>query len=147
MATLQVLQNVYTANADLSPVIPADDTVPTATEGTQVLSQSITLASSASKVLIEVSIWGRTNATTSWSVALFRGSTCIAAAANLLNSSDVGGAIAIDILDQPLSVGPHVYSVRAGPSAGGIGLRLNGIHNARRFGGAGKCTLTLREIG
>jgi hypothetical protein len=147
MATLQVLQNAYTANADLSPILPADDTVPTASEGTQVLSQSIALASSASKVLIEVSVWGRTNATISWSVALFRGSSCLAAAMNILNSSDVGAAIAIDFLDHPLSVGPHVYSVRAGPSAGGVGLRLNGIHNARRFGGAGKCTLTLREIG
>jgi hypothetical protein len=145
MATLQTLTAVYSANANLTAGLPADDTVPTSGEATEVLSQSITLASSASKVLVEVSLWGRTNAVT-WSAALFRGGACINAACNLVSAGDVGATLAMDLLDAPGSVGPHVYSLRVG-SNGVATLRLNGIHNARRFGGAGKCTLTLREIG
>ena len=144
MATLQALQATYGTNANLTTALPIDDTVPTSSEGTQVLSQAITLASSANKVLIEVSLWGRANAP--WGAALFRRTTCLQAQAQLLEEDDMGGLIVFDLLDTPGSVGPHTYSVRAG-AHGGATLRLNGNETARRFGGASKCTLTLREIG
>ena len=145
MATRQALQAIYSANANLTTPLPIDDTVPTATEGVEVLSQSITLASSANKVLVELALWGRTFEV-NWGAALFRGSTCLHAQAHIIESFDLCNTIGFDILDAPGSVGPHVYSVRAGSESGAV-LRLNGVENARRFGGASKCTLILREIG
>jgi hypothetical protein len=146
MATLQALQAVYSANANLTTALPIDNTVPASGEGTEVLSQAIALASSANKVLVEVTLWGRAGSEAGWGAALFRGSTCIQAQAQLPDFDDLGTLIAFDLLDAPGSVGPHSYSVRVG-AQGGAALRLNGIESGRRFGGVSKCTLTLREIG
>lgn len=79
--------------------------------------------------------------------ALFRGTNCLNAAANLAAVDDTGSIITMDVLDAPGSVGPHTYSVRVGNSSGAQTPRLNGTQAARRFGGAAKCTLTLLEIG
>lgn len=143
---LTALQNQYTANADLTTQIPHDDTTPTNTEGTQILSQAITLSNAANKVLALVTLNGSlSSAPNSWAGALFRGSTCIQAQSAVLDNALRTIPLDFDWLDTPGSVGPHTYTVRVGP-AGGFTLRMNGTSSARLFGGVAACTLTLLEI-
>jgi hypothetical protein len=144
-AVLQVLQNTYATNADLNPDIPLDDTIPDITEGTEVLSQAITLASASNKVYASTKAWGAVNTvSTAIIVAMFRGSTCLNVADEVHSNINFPSSIAFDYLDSPGSVGPHTYSVRVGPSTGIA--RLNGSTASRQFGGATKSTLTLMEI-
>lgn len=142
---LQVLQNTYTANSDLTASIPLDDTTPTISEGTQVLSQAITPASTSSRIKVDVFVWGSTSGTGGINGALFRGSTCINASTgpNLGSVSD-GRSIAFSYVDSPATASSVTYSYRVGPTAGT--LRLNGTTAARRYGGASACTLILTEL-
>ncbi len=142
---LQILENVYTTNADLSTTIPADDTIPLIGEGTEVLTQAITTAAAANKVLCSVRLWGITITNVIVTAALFRGTTCINAA-GLGGSTNVSGVQDIEFskLDSPGSAAAHTYSVRVGASSGPA--RLNGTGAARLYGGVSACTLTLMEI-
>ncbi len=150
-AILQCLQNTYVTNANLTTAIPYDDTTPTSSEGTQVLSQAITPADNTNKVLCLVFLWG-TGASGVTSAALFRGTTCINAAAVMSTSTgadvtDNAGAfvLALAFLDSPASASAQTYTVRVGPDTAAV-MRLNGTTGARRFGGASACTLTLMEV-
>lgn len=144
-AILQVLQNTNTANTDLSTTIPLDDTTPTSSEGTEVLSQAITPADNTNKVLCIVHVWGATaSANVPMIAALFRGTTCIQVASVTFNSANFPDCIAFTFLDSPASASAQTYSVRVGASSGNA--RLNGSAAGRQFGGATSSTLTLMEI-
>ena len=135
----------YTANSDLTTVIPLDDTVPTSSEGAEILSVAHTLQSSSNRVRFRVSGFGaRAGSSGAGVIALFRGTTCIGVAAVTGVNVDDLFHLGLQVEDEPGSVGPHTYSVRAGPASGTI--RLNGISSARRFGGQAKTTLVLEEI-
>ena len=142
---LQVLQTTYATNADLTTATPADDTAPTISEGTEVLSLAITPADNSNKVLCKVELWGITITNVIVTAALFRGTTCINAAG--LDGSTGGSGvqnIGITHLDSPASASAQTYSVRVGPASGTT--RLNGTASARLYGGASACTLTLMEV-
>jgi transposase len=144
---LQCVQNTYVTSTNLSSVIPWDDTTPTNTEGTQVLSQAITPAATSNKIFCAVSLQmqndnGGGNGANI--VSLFRGSTCI----NARWSVGVG-TVPIDYLDSPSTTSSTTYSVRVGPDDGAAVIRLNGTTNAggaRRFGGISAATLTLERF-
>jgi hypothetical protein len=151
-AVLQVIQATYTANADLTVGIPFDDTIPTNTEGTQIISQAITPASSSNKVLCSVSVWGHVVAGVQgdgFAVALFRGSTCIQVA--FTSAIDDNGTsptqlfqnVSFEFQDSPASASAQTYSVRVGGNASTI--RLNGSTTGRKFGGASASVLRLME--
>ena len=146
-AILQCLQTTYATNADLTVTIPNDDTVPTSSEGTQVLSQAITPADNTNKVLCIVDIWGAMNtASTFMSVSLLRGTTTIQVASHGFGTGTANfpAAVSFAFLDSPASASAQTYSVRVGPN-GNI-CRLNGTTGGRMFGGASACTLTLMEV-
>jgi hypothetical protein len=143
---LQCLQTTYATNADITTVLPYDDTVPLIGEGTEILTKAITPSSAANKVLCGVTInGGVSTAPNSYSAALFRGSTCIQAQAVALDNALRQATIAFDILDSPSTTSATTYSVRVGPAAANT-LRLNGTSGGRAFGGVAACTLTLQEI-
>lgn len=150
-AVLQVLQNTYVANADINGgtaanIIPLDDTIPQSGEGVEILSQVITPADNTNKVLCRVSLNGSLSATpNSWSAALFRGTTCIAAQPVTDHANDRHKGMAFEFLDSPASASAQTYSVRVGP-AGSFILRMNGSTAGRAFGGVASCTLTVEEV-
>ena len=143
----QCLQTTYATNADITAQIPGDDTPPLIGEGTEILSQAITLADNTNKVLVEVGIHGSTSTNNGdIVVAVFRGSTCIQAIRSRCTTADFPMAISAPaILDAPASASAQTYSVRVGP-VGAITIRMNGSTGGRNFGGASHCTLTLTEI-
>lgn len=144
-AILQVLQTTYATNADLTTQLPRDDTVPTSTEGTQILSQAITPAASANKVLCRVFVWGDDSTTGSIVVALFRGTTCIQVASAIPVAANADTCVALEFLDSPSTTSSTTYSVRVGPGEATT-VRLNGTTATRLFGGASTCTLTVMEV-
>ena len=138
----------YVANANLSTVIPLDDTIPQDSEGTQILSATITLHKADSRVRARFQGFCSLDTAIGASVALFMSGTADAlAAAAQATAESVFPHITfvLEFEHAPGDVGPHTYTVRAGPSAS-ANIRFNGTSVGRYFGGASRATLILEEI-
>jgi hypothetical protein len=144
----------YTANADLTTAIPQDDTIPQqSTEGTEIITAAITLASATNRVRARFLGWGvgfDGSESRRWAAALFLGSTEDALAVGLsgLATNSIPNNVSAVVLEfehAPGSVGPHTYKIRAGGHTGQT-ARLNGLSSARLFGGVARATLVLEEI-
>lgn len=134
----------YGINADLSTTIPIDDTVPTSTEGNQILSRSVAVTGTTQRVRIRVNGFGMpATAGADLVMALFRGSSCVQVSA----SGEGAGAfvtqraISLECEDQPGAIGSFTYSVRVGANTGAV--RMNGTDAGRLFGGAAKTTMII----
>ncbi|MBX3533411.1 MAG: hypothetical protein KF826_03595 [Xanthobacteraceae bacterium] len=134
----------YTANSDLSAQIPSDDTTPTVSEGTEILTENITPTSSSNKIRISISGFGQPSGTGSALImAVFRNSTCVAVRA--IGSNGTFANIETIKIDSPATTSQVTYSVRVGPY-GVNSLRMNGTVSGRLFGGTAACTMRLEEI-
>ncbi|MCO5092678.1 hypothetical protein [Bosea sp. (in: a-proteobacteria)] len=134
----------YTANVDLTATIPADDTQPQNTEGTQVLSVTVTPSSTSDKVRLRFTSWGYVGSA-QYVAAIFR-----SGAANALQAKVAGGdaawmALDFEVEDSPATTSAVTYTIRVGPSTSGT-LRLNGSASARSFGGSSRATLVAEVI-
>lgn len=141
----QILQNQYTTNTTISSSIPLDDTVPTSSEGTQILSKAITPSSASSTIRIQTSLTGARSTTGGWIAALFANGNCIDARMVGAGSADTGSMINFDTIHAPGSTSAQTYTVRVSPTGTG-NLRMNGSSTGRWFGGVQACTLTVEEI-
>lgn len=134
----------YTANADLTTLIPADDTTPLVSEGTEILTANITPTSSSNKIRITIDGFGYTTGSSTYAIwAIFRGSTCIYVKA--LGANSVFVDIGTVKIDSPATTSQQTYSVRVSPAGAGI-IRMNGNSSGRFFGGTAACTMRLEEI-
>lgn len=143
---LQYVYNEYTASVDLTTVIPYDDTIPQVTEGTQVLSVTITPRSSTNRVIIRGALTGAVGtAANALSMAVFvnGGTDAIFASSTIMGGANYVAGIPFEFQHSPGSTSPQTYTVRVGPSGGTA--RLNGSSVARRFGSVSKCTLIAEE--
>lgn len=136
----------YTANAALSTLIPSDDTIPQVTEGTQILSVTITPKSTTNRLRI---FWRGTAA------ASDVGNICAAAfvngAANAVAAeSNTAGSIAfryhMTLAHEyvPGVLTAQTITIRVGAASGTV--RLNGSDTARLLGGAMRSTLIVEEL-
>lgn len=145
-----VLQTVYsteyTSSSNLSTLIPLDNTVPTSSEGDQILSASITLSSTSSKVLCRFSGFGGRGSDAQVVIAaMFRGATCVnVVAAYQTSAATMLVPLVMDVLDAPSSISALTYTVRVGGSSAAIALNAN--TSTAYFGGAARATLVLQEI-
>lgn len=130
----------------ITTVTPNDDTVPTSSEGTSLLSAAIELASSDSKVKVRFSAMISFNIANTAIVSIFRGSTCIGARA-VLAAATTPVTLEMEVQDNPGSSGPHTYSARVGiaSNASGREAYINGVSNARILGGSSRATLMIEE--
>jgi hypothetical protein len=144
----------YDANADLTTIIPFDDSIPQqSTEGTKILEASITLSSAASRVRVRFQGWGvgfSGSESRRWVAALFLGATEDALAVVMSGLATDGipnsaSAATLEFEHAPGSVGPHTYKIHVG-GASGHTVRMNGFSSARFFGGASKSTLVVEEV-
>lgn len=146
-AVLQTVNVRTAARSDLTVVIPQDDTVPQNTEGTEVMSASITPSSAANKILVRVQVQG--TASDSLSVAaLFRdnGASAITAA-HQFGFNGYAYGISFEYMDAPSTTSETVYRVRVGPSPSGT-MYLNKFSSGALVFGAGTVisNITLQEI-
>lgn len=138
----------YTANANLTNVIPGDDTIPQIGEGTQILSVSLTPRKTTNRVRIRFQ--GETSvsvAPSSVICSLFVNGVANAIAANLVTHSTANYAVllALEFEHVPNSVAAQTYTLNIGPGAAAT-LRLNGTSAGRLLGGASRATLIAEEI-
>jgi len=146
-----VLQTVYAEDDTYQTAtgqIPYDDTLPTSTEGTEILTASITPTSATSKVLVRCCVPMTTMSTArgaAW--ALFHSTTCIQfAVGNMYTAANTTDSpVHLEVMHSPASTSAQTYSLRVGPAFAADTVRLNG-DSARKYGGACKITLVLQEI-
>lgn len=139
---------VYTANADITTIIPVDGTIPQISEGVQVLSVSYAPQSTTNKLRISVRYNGSVNTTGAClSAALF-----VNGAANAVRSSyttiptgNYNQADSFEYEYTPGSTSAQALTVRVGPGSAAT-ARLNGTPTATVHGGTMATTITVQEI-
>lgn len=149
-AVLQTRSTTYTTNAALSISIPVDDSIPQNTEGTQILSDSITPASTLNKILVKFNAFGgRASELVTIVAAIFRNSTADAIAVTAQSNQNASGqltGLSLQYLDSPASISAQTYSIRVGSSSSDIALNGRTNSLARVFGGQAAATMILQEI-
>ena len=148
-SVVQTAYAEYTANSNITAVIPQDDTIPQNTEGTEIINLSITPRFATSLVLARFQGFVSIGATAPGGVsaALFRDSTVNALVATNahIDSQNARRLIAFEYQDSPATTSAIAYKIRVGPDAGTA--RFNGtVTIGRMFGGAARATLVLQEI-
>lgn len=149
MPTGSVVQSASagtTTYTSMTTTIPADDTIPQNTEGTQILSVSITPTSASNTIRVRVTLpCVVASVTTSAGLAVFRGgASAIRSALLSLPSTQIfSGAFEFD--DAPATTSATTYTVRLGPLAAAT-LYLNGNAASRLFGGSMNTLITVEEI-
>jgi hypothetical protein len=129
----------YTANADLSATIPLDDTTPTSSEGTQILSIAGVVVASGQRVRARFTGYGVAATSNARKICpIFRGTTCLNVGSNQEYGATLPGPDCTEVEETP-GAGTYTYSVRAGASTGN--MRFNGNAAGRLFGGASRAVL------
>lgn len=136
----------YATNANLTTVLPGDDTVPTSSEGTEILSVTITPKTTTNKLRCRFSGFGTTAANTyTFCGALYQGTTCIDSAFLFPTAANQTLTMVLEAEYTPGAISSQTISVRIGPGAAGT-VRMNGSTAARFGGGSANCTLVVEEI-
>lgn len=128
IASASRIRQVVTATisaATGATVIPDDATVPLNTEGTQIVTGSITPAATANTVRVRASFSVVVPSHSSVAnnvliAAVFRGATCIGAARQEsvtgVDVNSLSGVISLDLLDSPSTTSATAYTIRIGLS-------------------------------
>lgn len=138
----------YGTYARITTVTPLDDTIPTNSEGDQVMSQAYTCAATTNRLRHTVTICGQSFATSYTIASVFSGSTCIAAqVTHGANASGQMGASTFVFETVPGVTTSVTYTVRVGVSVAGY-FDINGYTGtgARVFGGVQVCSYVIEEI-
>lgn len=137
----------YTANANLTAIIPFDDTVPQNTEGTQILSLSFAAKSPTNRLRIRFSGQASLSTNQNMAVAIFSSASANALVAQAEYSSlaNVFTRLAAEVEYVPGTTAALTYSVRVGPATA-VTMRMNGTSTARFFGGSSRAVLVIEEI-
>lgn len=137
----------YATNADLSTTIPADDTIPQNTEGTQIISVSITPKTTTNKLRVRFAASGASvGSAQAMIAALFKDSVANALVAGLTwpTSAAFQERLGFEYEFVPGATSALTLAVRVGAGSGT--MRLNGTGAGRYLGGAQQAVLTVDEI-
>lgn len=135
----------YTANTNLSSVIPYDDSIPQKTEGTQIISLNVVTTTATQRVQLTFSSFCTMDSSGEVVGAIFQGSAsdAIQAAAVRLGVNTWPDPTSFVIPPVDVLIGSATttaFAVRVGPTTGNC--RFNGTASARLFGGIAAATLT-----
>lgn len=139
----------YYTNENLASPIPADDTIPTNSEGTEILSVSHAAGSADEAVTVHFSGSGTNSISDNALVAcLFVDDETTARRVAMANPAGAGYWVnlALDYQYVPGDTVAHTYKIRVGPLGSGT-IRLNGSGSVRYFGGAAAATLVVSSAG
>ena len=130
------------ATTNITAVIAADDTIPQSTEGTEILSATLTPTSVSARVRVTITVHGSQAAALTSTTALFDGnSNAVAAWADTTN----GGARTYVYEYVPGVAVATAFSVRLGVSTSSFRLNQTPA-TGRLYGGVFVSTLTVEEI-
>lgn len=144
-AILQTQTATNSGFALLSTVLPMDDSVPTHTEGTEVMSVSITPTTSSSRMVIRVTGFYSSGVATGLNGALIvhGDSSAFAASTSYGDTINVPRNFSMMADHVPGSMAPLTYKLRLGPASGTA--RPNGTGSGRLFGGSARWMMTVEE--
>ena len=130
--------------------IPADDTIPQNTEGTEFMTLAITPTSAANVLQISVVFVGSTHtASRTLAVALFQDTTAnaLAAAAVSFGSGDADFLKEVTFTYRMVAgtTSPTTFKVRAGVETSGT-VTFNGSNGAGYYGGVLSSSITIQEV-
>lgn len=152
MPTGSIVQSVYaeyTAQSVMSVAIPVDNTIPQNTEGTQILSATITPKSTSNKIRVRfMGQYGVAGAAQPVSAALFKDSAANAICATYVvaeNTAQWSDQIVLSHEDSPASVSAITYKLRVGCASGNMWINADGA-GSPVFGGTSRATLVVEEI-
>lgn len=135
----------YTTGTTL---IPTDDTIPQNTEGTEIMTVSITPTSATSKLRVICTLQGTVSVATNFVAAIFRDST-----ANALHASytsppganyHITPCLAFEVTAGSTSA--TIFKLRVGMAASGYTWAVNGNTSNRFLGGAAGCSIIVEEL-
>lgn len=145
----QIVPCPTTAEANGTTTVPADDTIPQNTEGTEFMTCSITPTDAASTLIVSVNFFGASGTTSRYlTVALFQDST--ADALNAVSSivSTTNGTMTIPILHTMTAgtTSSTTFKVRAGVNTSGTTVFNGATAGNRLYGAIPKSTILITEI-
>lgn len=148
-AVVQVVNTQTGALATGTGTIPADDTIPQNTEGTEFMTRAITPTSASNILQIEVVFFGATS-TAGLSVifaALFQDSTANALACGMGLCATANGQVGIRFTHRMVAgtTSATTFKLRAGGNGAGT-TTFNGSGGVRYFGGTMASSITITEI-
>lgn len=138
----------YSASADLTVVIPIDDTLPQSGEGTEIVTVSITPTSATNRIRVSFFGFGSgSSGAIEVAAAMFIDSAADAVQATCATPSAVAEKVNLSMVYEyvPGDTSAHTYKIRVGGSTTAA-VRMNGSNTARLFGGASAATLIVEEI-
>ena len=145
---IQVVNYQTGAVATGTNTVPADDTIPQNSEGTEFMTLAITPTSASSKLLIEVVlVSGHSAGPQNTVVALFEDTTANALAATLTTQATATYRVNLS-LNHYMTAGTtsaKTFKVRAGSDTPGT-FTFNGHSGSRLFGGVMASSITITEI-
>jgi hypothetical protein len=133
-----------------STVMPEDDTIPQNNEGVEFLTLAITPTSATNKLKIEVHGFWNTQAQNWATMALFQDSTANALNAvtiieiGSVNATVLTGTSLVHFMDAG-TTSATTFKVRVGSKDAG-NVTMNGVNDARKFGGVMGSGITITEI-
>lgn len=103
------------AAVSASTIIPADNTVPLVTEGTQIWTDTLTPKATNSIIRVDTAfVLAGSSSNMDLTMAVFRGSTCVGAASHSTGGKDVPNVVSFTIYDTPATTSALTYQVRVG---------------------------------
>lgn len=146
-SVVQVQQTDYSALATGTTTIPYDDTEPQNTEGTEVLSQSITPKAIGNILLVEANLFVSHSAVGEVIAALFQDSAASAVAVSSVYCATATQRVSLNIRYKvaATSTSATTFKVRIGPDQAAT-VTLNGFSGARKFGTTIKSSIKVTEV-
>jgi len=145
-AALQIVDSPASGDwQTMTAIMPPDDTVPQNTEGTQILSASLTPLNSDSKLLVNITAQYTMSTTNVVTVALFRDSGASAIATVMsANGGDHMSVVNFSYVADSNATTSTEFKVRIGPSGGT--LTFQGYSGGGKMGGTLASNITVTEI-
>ena len=144
-SVIQTKYGEYTPNNNLE-TMPWGDNIPQITEGSEIISLSITPRFASSQIYADFATTASSPGQNNAIAALFRApvSSAIAATETIIHNTNYRAPLVLRYLDSPATTTSVTYKIRAGGQPNFI--RLNGNSSGRLLGGAMRATLVLQEI-
>lgn len=145
---VQIASNVTGNQANGTTAIPFDDTIPANTEGTEMMSCSITPLNANNKLLVSVRALVSCANDRSVAAALFRdsGANALAVGFSTITAANETEVVAFDYVANANAASNTTFKVNIGASQA-FKVTLNGINGARWFGGVAASSIIIKEFG
>lgn len=145
---VQVVETDLLTAGTVATVIPTDDTIPQITEGTEIMTASITPKFATSTLFVEVSVNCAVNTLGSSCVAaVFQDAGVNALAASFVQGggNDFGSQVVVRFKVAASNTTARTFRVRVGPGTA-VTMTYNGNAGTRRFGGVSTSSIQITEV-